>query len=211
MAVRFEYLKFLLRDMENNGWIITSFRFKYLGISTVVVLRRYLETDRLPSPYAKMQIEFVPLNDFYYGLKGYLDFWKVTFDDVKEFYRFWNIREYYDGNAFENFAEALAPFIPQEAKSEYTDSIEREIVGGRLEGNDPRAIYCYEVRRNGTKADGSRKKRSIENSNKARVLRKWLYEKFGNDNSLSFCFSQDKDKEKTDKEIVLQFSQRERK
>ena len=88
------------------------------------------------------------------------------------------------------------------------DELERRILGGRAERNDPFAIYCHDVRRNGLKEDGTPKHRSIENSNKAKILRPNLYSRLCSDSNLSFYFSRDISKEKTDEEIFSQFAMR---
>ena len=50
--------------------------------------------------------------------------------------------------------------------------------------------------------------RSLENSNKAFTLRRTLYNKFKDDKNLSFFFSDKPADEKTDAEIIYQFSKR---
>lgn len=76
----------------------------------------------------------------------------------------------------------------------------RQIQGGRCEGNNPNAIYCYDVQRNG-RNNGRNNTRSIENSNKAETLRPTLYNKYKDDTNLSFYFSTNPEDERTDEEI----------
>lgn len=64
------------------------------------------------------------------------------------------------------------------------------------DSEDPNKIYCIGVRRN---PEG--KFRSEFNSDKTKVLRKTLYDKFADDHSISFCYSADQTKEKRD-EII---------
>lgn len=71
------------------------------------------------------------------------------------------------------------------------------------DSEDPNRIYCMSVKRN---ADG--KKRSEYNSNKIRFLRSSLYEKFKDDETISFCFSSNPEDERSDKEILEGFAKR---
>lgn len=52
------------------------------------------------------------------------------------------------------------------------------------------------------KNDGSSNVRTIENSNKARTLRPFLYEKYKEDTNLSFFFSPNPEDNKSDGEII---------
>ena len=44
--IRFKNLLLLLIDMEKKEWIIDSFPFKYNGVNTIVILRRYIEGQK---------------------------------------------------------------------------------------------------------------------------------------------------------------------
>lgn len=208
-ALRFENLKGLLRDMEQKDWMITSFRFSYNDVDTIAVVRRYKDNEPLPSEYAKLQVEFVLLKDIHaQGLTGYLDFYYVHFFEVSRVYSFWNIKSYTDGRFFEHFSQAIAPYIPQKVKEKYDDPVDRIVIGSRADSNNPRAIYFCDIRRSGTKADGTPKRRSLENDNKARVLCSRVYELYRKDKGYSFYFSQDPNKEKNEELILKQLSQR---
>ena len=67
---------------------------------------------------------------------------------------------------------------------------------------DSNKIYCFAVKR-----DAKISKRSEFNGNKAHLLRSSLFEKYKDDDSISFCFSNNKEVEKTDSEIMQSFSQ----
>lgn len=67
---------------------------------------------------------------------------------------------------------------------------------------DSNKIYCFAVKRN---AKGS--KRIEFNGNKAHLLRSFLFENYKNDDSISFCFSNNKEDKRTDSEIMQFFSQ----
>lgn len=52
-------------------------------------------------------------------------------------------------NLFYDFSIYFARFIPAEKIVRKNDELERRLLGGRSEGNNPNAIYCFDVRRNG--------------------------------------------------------------
>ncbi len=206
--LRFKNLPFLLNDMERKKWIIDSFPFRYKEKKYIVILTKYKQNERTPSMYAKAKIEFIRVDNVNNSIKGYIDFYNVHFSSSQEFCNFFGVeRRNANRDLFEDFSEIFSHFIPKE-KIINKSEIERNLIGRRAEGNNPNAIYCYDVRRNGRKEDGSQKKRSIENDNKAQSLRPDLYEKFRSDTNLSFFFSDRKEDKKTDKEILELFASR---
>ena len=204
MPVRFQNLPELLNDMNRLGWIIDSFPFEYNGKQTVVILTLYTLRERKPSAYAQVKLEFISQDDANHSIKAYADFYEVHFNSVREFFDFFDINRL-DGNRFReifiNFSECFARVIPMQ-KVINKPPLERELIGRRAEGNNPNAIYCFDVRRNGRRSDGTPNSRSIENSNKAEILRPELYHKYRHDLNLSFFFSDNPNEERTDEEII---------
>jgi len=208
MTIRFNNLPYLLKSMEQKKWIIDSFPFRYKTLDFIVILKLYRQNQMKPSPYAKATVEFINRKDTNASIKGYIDFFNVKFKSVDEFCKFFQVEK---GNAnrdlFDDFSELFAKFIPRKKETTKTDT-EKLLIGRRAEGNNPNAIYCFDVRRNGKKEDGTLNERSIENSNKADSLRPELYERYCADTNLSFFFSDDPKDKKTDKEIMENFASR---
>ena len=204
MPVRFQNLPELLNDMNRLGWIIDSFPFEYNGKQTIVILTLYTLNERKPSEYAQVKLEFISQDDANHSIKAYADFYEVHFNSVREFFDFFDINRL-DGNRFReifiNFSECFARVIPMQ-KVINKPLLERELIGRRVEGNNPNAIYCFDVRRNGRRSDGTPNSRSIENSNKAEMLRPELYHRYRHDPNLSFFFSDNPNEERTDEEII---------
>ena len=204
MPVRFQNLPELLNDMNRLGWIIDSFPFEYNGKQTIVILTLYTLNERKPSEYAQVKLEFISQDDANHSIKAYADFYEVHFNSVREFFDFFDINRL-DGNRFReifiNFSECFARVIPMQ-KVINKPLLERELIGRRAEGNNPNAIYCFDVRRNGRRSDGTPNSRSIENSNKAEMLRPELYHRYRHDTNLSFFFSDNPNEERTDEEII---------
>lgn len=208
MPFRFQNLVSLLTDMENKGWVIDSFPFSYNNVNTVVVITRYIEEENKPSGYAKIKVCFVLRKDISVCLRGWADLWEVKFDSSQDFRNFWHIQNRENPrNLFVKFAEHFARFIPTQKIEDKADDGERRILAGYAEGNDLRAIYCFDVRRNGSR-DGVQNKRSRVNSDKARLLRPNLYQHYKRDQNLSFFFSINPEDEKTDEEIMSQVALR---
>lgn len=110
----------------------------------------------------------------------------------------------------EKFFRVLVIFLQisfQHTKKDL-DIIYKKIVATRLEPNSPNTIYCYDVRRNGKDKAGKPNRRSVENSEKAKILRPELYEKFKADSNYSFFFSDNPSDEKTDAEIIREVTNR---
>ena len=205
--IRFKNLPNLLSIMEKKGWIIDSFLFKYKKEDYVVILKLYSDAERKPSKHAKVKLEFIRANNINESIHAYADFYEVHFNSIDEFSVFFNVeRGNANRNLFKDFSEIFSGYIPDE-KHEEKHGIIQQIQGSRCEGNNPNAIYCYDVRRNG-ETDGRKNTRSKANSNKAYTLRRSLYEKYKEDKNLSFFFSDKLEDERTDEEIIKQVAAR---
>lgn len=205
--IRFKNLPKLLSSMEEKEWIIDSFLFNYKNEDYVVILKLYIDTERKPSKYAKIKLEFIRANNINESIQAYADFYEVYFNSLDEFTNFFNInRGSQNRNLFVDFSEIFSKFIPDK-KYEEKQGLIKQLQGSRCEGNNPNAIYCYDVRRNG-EIDGRKNTRSKANSNKAYTLRRSLYEKYKEDKNLSFFFSDKLEDERTDEEIIKQVAAR---
>ena len=168
-------------------------------------LKKEIRFKNLPLLLKDMEIKKWVIDSFFFPYK---DFYNVHFDSAYEFCEFFGVEK---GNAnrdlFEDFSAIFSRYIPSE-KVIVKSSEERLLIGRRTEGNNPNAIYCFDVRRNGKKEDGTPNERSVENSNKAEILRPDLYKRYFSDTNLSFFFSDDPTEERTDREIIVSFAKR---
>lgn len=205
--IRFKNLPKLLSSMEKKEWIIDSFLFKYKKEDYVVILKLYSDTEGKPSEYAKVKLEFIRANNINESIQAYADFYEVHFNSLDEFANFFNInRGNANRNLFVDFSEIFSKYIPDK-KYEEKKGLIQQLQGSRCEGNNPNALYCYDVRRNG-ETNGRKNTRSKANSNKAYTLRRSLYEKYKEDKNLSFFFSDKLGDERTDEEIIKQVAAR---
>ncbi len=207
--LRNENLKYLLNDMRKKEWTIDSFPFEYNKHKTIVILTLYTDKEKKPNEYALAKVKFVRYNNTNDYINAYIDFFEVHFENTMRFVEFFGIQnKNANRDLFLDFASFFAPFIPKEKVIIKQDENERLILGGHTEGNDPNAIYCYDVRRSGLNKDGNPKHRRPENSNKAQILRPNLYEMYKDDTTLSFYFCNDPFRELRDEEIMFNVAKR---
>lgn len=196
--------------MEEKGWVIEAFPFDFKQVDYIVLVKLYQENDVKEDQYALLRVEFLKMHNIRDNLivpanaGGFLTSTQTT--STQE------LREYFGiewsknlGNILRQFNENFARFIPDKVNPSKKKVLKDAIVESLSESDsqDPSKIYCYSVRRNPN--DG---KRSTFNDNKSRLLRPDLYFKFKDDRTVSFFYSSDSEIEKSDAEIINNFSQR---
>ncbi|MCY8094032.1 DUF6037 family protein [Bacillus haynesii] len=203
----FGNLRLLKMDMEEKGWRIDSFLFSYKQQEFVVLVKLYEDNETKPD-YALLKIEFLRQGDFDDNLL-------VPANSVKLFVDAKTLREYFNieysenlGNILQQFNNYFSTFIPANV-IETKSNIQRKAMICSLSQSDaenPNKLYCYAVKRNPMKADGTLGRRSPFNDNKTRILRPVLYQKLSKDKHLSFCFSDDPNEEKSNDEIIYNWT-----
>lgn len=205
----FENLKQLKIDMVKKGWYIDSFLFKFKQQNFVVLIKLY-EDDEVRPKYALLKIEFLKQGDFNDNLLIHANSVKL-FADAETIRKYFNI-EYNKnlGSVLQQFNEYFSTFIPTEVIENKSDIQNKAMVRSLNESDaeNPNKLYCYTVRRNPMKADGTLGQRSSFNDNKTRLLRPKLYQKLCTDKNLSFCFSDDPKEDKTDEDIIYNWSKK---
>lgn len=198
-----ENLKSLKEDMKNNGWTICSFIFKYKNKNYIVLVKRFVGNVQRILKYALVKLEFMKETDL-------TDLLEVEANsnglliDAKTLRKYFGI-EYSNnlGDIINQFSNQLGDSIPTNIKMNISD-IEKQAMVRSLsmsDSEDPEKIYCTMVRRN---PEG--KKRSEFNSDKTKLLRSELFEYFKDDESISFCYSKEPEKENNDATILKNFS-----
>ncbi len=198
-----ENLRQLKEDMRNKGWTICSFLFKYKKIEYIVLVKRFVGTEKRIDKYALVKLHFMKANNLSDELQVEANVKKLIVDPKK-------LREYFGieyrenlGNILQQFTENLGRVIPTKM-SENSSKMEKSAMVRSLsksDSEDPNKIYCNKVRRN---RDGGQ--RSEFNSDKTRLLRPMLFREFCNDKSISFCYYADKEMENDDATIIRDFS-----
>ncbi|MCL1052024.1 DUF6037 family protein [Shewanella abyssi] len=199
----FENFRLLKSDMEVKGWIIEAFSFNYKNVDYVVLVKLYQDHEVKVNPYALLKVEFLKAHDIDDNL--------IVEANARElFANARKLREYFGiewtenlGSILRQFNEHFAQFIPDKVDLSKSNLFKKAMNKSLSESDseDPNKIYCYGVRRNSDNGT-----RSIFNDNKSRLLKPKLYEKFKDDNTVSFCYSPKSDREKSDAEIIRNFT-----
>lgn len=198
-----ENLKSLKEDMKNNGWTICSFIFKYKNKNYIVLVKRFVGNVQRILKYALVKLKFMKETDL-------TDLLEVEANSNGLLIDAKTLREYFGieysnnlGDIINQFSNQLGDSIPTNIKMNVSD-IEKQAMVRSLsisDSEDPEKIYCTMVRRN---PEG--KKRSEFNSDKTKLLRSELFEYFKDDESISFCYSIEPEKENNDATILKNFS-----
>lgn len=200
----FANLKLLKADMEEKGWIIEAFSFRYKSTNYIAIAKRYLENEERLE-YALLKIEFLEANNLEKTLTlpansyGFIAHPKI----IREYFGIVYQKNVQD--LMQQFNRTFSLFIPSKVQIGKS-ALFKEVMIRSLSKNDsedPTKIYCFNVKRN---PDNGR--RSIFNDNKSRILRPSLYDKLGIDTNLSFCYSNDKNEECSDSEILIKYAKR---
>lgn len=198
----------LVQDMENTGYVIDIFEFKFNKNDYYVVVQRNPNKTKREK-YWLAYLEFIKKEDIHQSIKGYATYQTIMFYEPKKFYPFFNIG-YNKGeeNIFSIFARELNKYSPIIINPKNYGLEEKSIVVKRLsvkdKGDNPNKIYITNVKHN--VKNGILYERTCYNDNKARLLvSDYLYNKFKDDPYISFCFSEDKTKLSTDEEVIEKF------
>ncbi|WP_034756485.1 MULTISPECIES: DUF6037 family protein [Rossellomorea] len=207
MANIFENIRSLKVDMKEKGWCIDSFTFKYKQQNYIVLVKLYEDGEERPQ-FGLLKIEFLDKEDFNKNLLVHANSAQLLVD-VKTLREYFNI-EYSNnlGNILAQFSQLLSKHIPTEV-IEVKSPSERTAMVYSLSQSDsenPNKLYCYKVKRNPKRKDNSLGERSPFNDNKTRILRPELYDKLKAEKNISFCYSKDPEDEKTNEEIINNWS-----
>lgn len=201
---RLQNLRLLKKDMQSNDWIISSFMFRYKEVSYIVLVHLFGKNLRKKDKYALVCLIFLSQNDLDHSLKVEANANSLLIDPK-------SLREYFGieysknlGDILSQFTSKLNTYIPIKVPELYSNEQKEVMVSSLSESDseDPNRKYCFAIKRN---AKGAR--RSEFNANKAHLLRPTLFERYKDDTSISFCFSDDKKDERTNFEIMRSFSQ----
>ena len=203
-----ENLHALKADMEKNGWVIDSFKFHFKKVDYIVLVILYAPDEPRPQ-FALLQLDFLDVRNFEHHLLVPANAGGLMID-AKELRLFFGIRYKENlGDILEQFSFELGGYIPPAVNAQKSQTEKDAVVHtlSKRDGDDPGRIYCYAVKRNSTVRDKltgivRQQRRSPYNDNKTRVLRRTLYNRLGGDDTLSFCYSDDPSKNRTDEEII---------
>ena len=198
-------LKLLTEDMTRKKQLITSFLMKFDGTEYVVIVRRFHPGIQKRNQYAKALLHIINADDISKEL--------VTEANVCKLLCPWGeIRKFLEkpytkklGDLVKRFQGSLGqqtPICVNPILSEKERKSMMKVLLNRSQENEK--IYCV-----GVKRDAEGQHRTSRNSEKAAVLVPDLYDRFNNDETISFCFSADPDREQTEIQILKNFAKKE--
>jgi len=204
MNQMFKNLNLLKRDMVQKSWTIDSFNFNYNRHKYIVLVKLFSRgannsIKKIPK-YASVKLEFLRSDDLSNSLSVFANSYKIDWKNIKQFREFFGIQYSTNlGNIVQQFNNRFAKFIPTSVNPGKSIVEKLAMVYGLDGGNskDPLRRYCYAVKRN-----PKGEKRSIYNDDKTKILREPLYNKLKSDDSLSFVYSINETDEKSDLEII---------
>lgn len=200
-----ENLKLLKSDMKEKGWTICSFIFIYNNVEYIVLVKRFVGSEQRIEEYSLVKLHFMRSDDLGHELQVEASSQRL-FVDAKTLRKFFGIKYANNlGNILHQFTEQLGRSVPPVVPALSDISrIEKKAMVHSLSRSDaeyPNKVYCTHVRRNPNNGE-----RSVFNSDKTKLLRPLLYDKLQNERHISFCYSVDRDRERTDSEILKYFA-----
>lgn len=206
-----ENLKVIRNELKAKNWAVDAFLFQYKKQEYVVLIKVYSAREKKDSKYAIVKLEFIKKRHKNENFCTYADLYKIHIPDMKSFREFFGI-EYKEnlGDVIQQFTQYFATFIPNQLISNKEMFLKTSITEylNKTDSKSSTGIYCFDVKRNGVKKDGTPAQRSPENNQKAALLRPKLFQKLMDDTTISFCFSEVPTRENTDEDILLRWAER---
>lgn len=203
MCILLSNLKCLKDDMVSKEWTICSFLFEYKKIEYIVLVKRFVRTEKRVNQYSLVKLHFMKSNDLSDDLQVEANS-KSLIIDAKTLRLYFGI-EYSDNMAdiICQFTKQLGNIIPQMVPDIVSDIERKAMVNSlsRSDSEDPNKIYCNKVKRN---PNGGQ--RSEFNADKTKLLRESLFKYFCNEPNVSFCYFAEPSMENDDATILKKFS-----
>ncbi|MCP8714464.1 DUF6037 family protein [Staphylococcus arlettae] len=209
------------RSLKNSliahGYFIELFTFKYKSITFLVFFRLLNEREKKLEEYKYQSGHFlmkkldskdnvIAVLSKYVNANGFMPKGKyMSKTEVKEIREFFELPYgTYKELKFSELYEKLNNSIPLEVCLNNREKYKKELSKALYDStNEEDRLYCYDMRR---LAVG--KHRTEENSEKTKLLRPTLFEKYKEETTISFFYSPDKKDNETDHNIELKYSRR---
>lgn len=198
-----ENLQELKKDMVSKKWTISSFLFTYKRIDYIVLVKLFVKNESKKNKFALLKLHFMESKNLNNDLEVEANIQGLLIG-AKIIRNFFCI-EYSEnlGKILKEFAVYLNKSIPIKMNNSISD-IEKAAMINSLSKSDsenPNKLYCYKIMRN---PEG--KQRSPFNEDKTKLLYMKLFKYFEKDPTISFCYTEDKGKEKSISEIIQNFT-----
>ncbi len=198
-----ENLKSLKKDLVNRHQTICSFLFHYKETDYIVLVKRFVGTEKRIHDKALVKLHFLKEEDLQDDLQVEANSLNLLIG-AKELRAYFGIEFQKNlGDILRQFTaqlgQAVPAFIPDTISPNEMAAMVQSL--SKSDSEDPNKIYCTKVKRN---PNGGA--RSEFNADKTRLLRPSLFEYFCNDTGISFCYSDDASKENEDAAILKNFA-----
>lgn len=207
MNAPLENLRPIRDELAVRGWVIACFPFTYRQRRYFTLVQRYMPPEETPQ-YQLVKLTFIDGRDTSRTLTAAANTQRIA-AGARE------LREYFGieygpnlGEILTQFCEQLGKFIPSRLPTALSPEEKTVVLSqlGRSSSEDPNKVHCFDVRRNGTRSNGTLNQRSPFNSQKTEMLRPTLYEALKADENLSFYYSEHPEDERSDTEILESFN-----
>lgn len=218
-SIRFNNLSLLLRNMKALKMTLETFSFRFNNVDSTVFLSHYDKNHenhkkhssyiQNESTYFRAKLEFIDPADVNNKIVAYATLYRVSFINISEFAKFFKLGWMGDGQGIKGVLERFSENfenIPNSVNLKEKDENQKLLIAARYNPKNPKAIYCIGVKRNGLKKNGEPKVRWESNSETAQQLYPKLFEIFCQHTNISFRFSADKRKARTNEEIIANFN-----
>lgn len=210
MSVTMPNLRKLIDDMNEKDWIITAFDFHYKQHDYIVICENISSHAKKKKESSKnfyfiAQLTFMDSKD---ESRTLIVLANSSYFSVnpKDFRTFFNI-DYSEnlGNIFQQFYDRFNNDIPYKMPEKLNNQkLHACIKTLDSKTKENKGTICFNIIRNG-KLNQKQKHRTICNSEKTKLLYPDLYEKFKNDPTISFCYTDDITKKKSSFELIQKF------
>lgn len=141
--MKLENLKLLKEDMIKNGWTICSFIFTYKRIEYIVLVKRFVGTEKRVNKYALVKLHFIKSKNLDDDLQVEANSSGILIDARQ-------LREYFEieynenlGDILQEFIERLGTFIPTSIPSNVSEIEKNAMIQSlsKSDSEDPSKIY----------------------------------------------------------------------
>ncbi len=220
-----KFLK-LISDMENYNIDLDVF---YINLSekrndvkffAIIILIRTIKSEcilnektREKFHMLKAKLILVPFNKQDESIVAYLTEDYCYFENKKDFCKFFNsFTPSYswalNSNKFNAFVEHFFAQVPNKLNFSRIPFDERKSVIKYYPILPHNKQYCYGLKCLGKRKNGSELHRTQKNTNKAKYICAGLFDKIKDSVNISFCFSNDPKKERSESKILAQYARR---
>lgn len=136
--MKLENLKLLKEDMIKNGWTICSFIFTYKRIEYIVLVKRFVGTEKRVNKYALVKLHFIKSKNLDDDLQVEANSSGILIDARQ-------LREYFEIEYNENLGDILQEFIERLGTFEF-NADKTKLLRPSLYtyfSNDESISFCY--------------------------------------------------------------------